>query len=288
MFYRHAELKSLRHNPFNIFQENRTPVCLYARKKWLGLENTLQWKSDYQKTVSELFRGQCDNGSWNNSLVLTVHRLFGLHLTVRNINSRIEKAFTWLLATDSFITFDHFFKSKKSKISSKNLHNIPFTHGCSEHFSKGAILFLATIFGKDEDERVLSMYEKLRILGEKRNGKWCDWSCSNHIFRAFAVHPGFGLSRATRMAVGRLSDVQGENGTWTRQIPFYQTVNALAHVGFKNADSQLRRAFQTLVTMQQRDGTWGKRHKEWKTFLILHAMKRKNHLLPMESIKDAP
>jgi hypothetical protein len=122
MFYRHAELKSLRHNPFNISQENRTPVCLYARKKWLGLENTLQWKSDHQKTVSELFRGQCENGSWNNSLVLGVHRLFGLHLTVRNINSRIEKALTWLLAWDFFIIFDHFLKSKKSKSIRQSMH----------------------------------------------------------------------------------------------------------------------------------------------------------------------
>ena len=84
---------------------------------------------------------------------------------------------------------------------------MPFKSGCFEHFAKGAILFLTTIFGEDDDERVVNIYKKLSMIGEKRKGKWCGWSCSNNIFRAFVVNPKHAFSRVTSMAVERLSDV---------------------------------------------------------------------------------
>lgn len=284
MTHQQLKVENLRYDPLNIFQESRTPVSLYSRKKWIGLENTTEWKKDYRKTVSELYDGQLVNGSWSNSLVLTIKRLFGLHLTVRNLDKRIENALIWLLTRNYFTTFGQSFRNQKRKIAPKEIQGLPFTYGCFEHFAKGAILFLATIFGKADDERVVSTYEKLLILGEKRKGKWCNWSCSNNIFRAFVVHPSYALSRVTMMAVERLSEMQDYNGTWTRQIPLYHTVNALAHINFRKADVQLKRAFQRLIEIQNKDGTWGKTQKEWKTFLTFHAMKRKSHLLSNKKI----
>jgi hypothetical protein len=58
-------------------------------------------------------------------------------------------------------------------------------------------------------------------------------------------------------------------------VPFYQTVNALAHLDSEDADVQLKKAFKHLSRTQNLDGTWGRSQKEWKTFLVVHAMRRK-------------
>jgi hypothetical protein len=58
-------------------------------------------------------------------------------------------------------------------------------------------------------------------------------------------------------------------------VPFYQTVNALAHLNLSQADIQLERAFKRLHEMQRRDGSWGRSQREWNTFLIVHALKNK-------------
>jgi hypothetical protein len=41
--------------------------------------------------------GQSDDGSWNQSPLETIQRLFGLDLTFRNMIRRIEKALGWLI-----------------------------------------------------------------------------------------------------------------------------------------------------------------------------------------------
>ena len=71
----------LKHDPMNVFYSSNTPIGLYARQKWLHQEDTLTWKNDFRETVDELFSGQLPNGSWDDSLLTTAHRLFGLHLT---------------------------------------------------------------------------------------------------------------------------------------------------------------------------------------------------------------
>jgi hypothetical protein len=63
------------------------------------------------------------------------------------------------------------------------------------------------------------------------------------------------------------------------QIPFHQTVNALGHLNLAQSDELLERAFKRLREKQSKDGTWGRTQKEWNTFLIVHAMQRKSHLL---------
>jgi len=81
------------------------------------------------------------------------------------------------------------------------------------------------------------------------------------------------------MYVRKLGKLQRPEGNWPPQIPFYQTVNALGHLDFIQSDDLLRRSFLTLREKQNKDGTWGSTQKEWNTFLIVHAMQRKSHLL---------
>jgi hypothetical protein len=278
----------LKHDPLYVFYRSKSPIGLYARQKWLYQGDTLAWKNDFRDTVDSLFAGQLPNGSWDDSLLYTVRRLFGLHLTVRNINKRIKKALEWLLSQEVFLEKEENLHVQSEQVFTADLQNLPFSHGCFEHFAKCAILFLATIFGKERDARVIHVYEMLRIIGEKHDGKWCTWSCSNNFLRAFVVHPAYQEGRAVKLYVSRLAEVQRADGSWPIQIPFYQTVNALGHLNLAQSDKQLKRAFKRLREKQYRDGIWGSTQKEWNTFLIVHAIQRKSHLLSMEKIQDSP
>jgi hypothetical protein len=285
---REAIVPYFQYNPTHIFYGSKTPAGLYARQKWLHEDKTNTWKNDLRETVDALFSEQHQDGSWNNSLLHTVHKLFGLHHTFRHKDERIEKALEWLLSQGVFLEDTRLSGTQSEKVSVSDLHSLPFSGGCFEHFAKAAVLFLATIFGQENDSRVIRVYEMLRIMGEKRKGRWCTWSCSNNILRAFVVHPEYAGSRVLRLYVTRLAEMQRPDGNWPGQIPFYQTVNALGHLDFPRSDALVRRAFRRLREEQNKDGTWGRTQKAWNTFLILHAVKRKRYLLSMESIKGAP
>lgn len=278
----------LKYDPLQIFYASKTPAALYARQKWLQQAKTKKWKNDFREAVNTLFSGQCANGSWNNSLLLTIHKLFGLHLTIRHQDERIEKGLEWLLSQEVFCKDNKILRAQSEKVSARDLHDLPFSFGCFDHFAKAAVLFLATIFSRENDSRVIRVYEMFRIIGEQRKGRWCTGSCSNNILRAFVVHPKYAESRAIRMYLTRLGEMQSPRGNWPVQIPFYQTVNALGHLDCEQSDAMLKRAILMLITKQNKDGTWGRTQKEWNTFLIAHAMTRKNHLLSMEKIKGSP
>lgn len=72
--------------------------------------------------------------------------------------------------------------------------------------------------------------------------------------------------------------MQKESGTWTGSVPFYQTVNALAHLDSREGDSQLALAFERLQRTQRHEGTWSRSQPEWHTFLVIHALKNKGEL----------
>ena len=76
-------------------------------------------------------------------------------------------------------------------------------------------------------------------------------------------------------AVRGLQEVQGPTGAWSDRIPFYQTVNALAHLSGDPVDAILNRAFARLQRTQNTDGSWGTDQAEWHTFLAVHALKGK-------------
>jgi hypothetical protein len=259
-------------DPFQIFQNSQTPAGLYARKKWLDQGRKKIWQSDYNKTVSELLQGQAGNGSWDQSPLLTIRRLFGLHLAVRERTGPIEKSLHWLLE----YCMAQFPKKRlllDVRLTYQALNYLPFSPGCSGYFLYGATIFLSSIFGMEKDERVFSMYQALAETGIRNKGRWCGLSCTNNILRAFIVHPDFASHKATKLAVEALAHEQEPSGSWKRPIPFYQTVNALAHLNLKTADAQLEVAFKRLYGSQNRDGTWGGANKEWNTFLIVHALK---------------
>jgi hypothetical protein len=268
---------TLRFDPLKIFRASKTPWGLYARQKWLKEESLRAWKADFQITVDQLMKGQSLEGSWDRSVLKTIQRLFGLHLTVRYLNEDIDRALDWLIEKAS-----EAFSSSRAEIgepvTAAALRGLPFSPGPSRYLMLGATLFLATIFGRGHDERVLKLYEALNGLGKKNKGRWCGWSCSNNILRAFVVHPTYAKTVTISLAIEALASVQKPSGRWPDQVPFYQTVNALAHLNLSQADMQLDRAFKRLYETQRRDGSWGQTQREWNTFLIVHALRNKGVL----------
>ena len=267
----------VRFDPFQCFKGSRTPAGLYARQKWLGEAETPEWKNDFQVQVGALLKDQQAYGSWDNSPIRTIQRLFALHLTVRDRTEHITRALDWLIN----VVCKNIEKQQinmPGQVTSRSLQGLPFTPGSVEHLITGATLFLSTIFSYENDSRVTGVYEKLCDEGLKKGDRWCGWSCSNNILRALVVNPRYALSNATAIIVKALGRAQNPSGAWPKGVPFYQTVNALAHLDSRDVDSQLNLAFERLQKTQHRDGTWGKTQKEWNTFLVIHALKNKGHL----------
>ncbi len=260
----------LRSDPFQIFRHSKTPAGLYARKKWLKERFPSSYRNDFEETVRFLLSGQSTDGSWETSFMKTIKRLFGLHLTVRDENEPVRNGLDWLAAQTS-----NLFKRKRirlaEKIGENDLAGLPFTKGSSVLLITGATLFLSSVFGRKDDPGILKIYDWF----QRGSGRWCGWSSYNNILRAFVVHPHYSTSGAVALAVNNLRRVQKNSGKWPGAVPFYQTVNALAHLDSAEGDAQLELAFKYLYEKQRCDGTWSTSQPEWHSFLIIHALKNK-------------
>jgi hypothetical protein len=267
----------LRYDPYQVFQFSKTPVGLYARQKWLGAAGTPQWKIEFKETVVALLADQLPDGSWRNATVETIHRLFGLHLTMRSCTAQIDSALTWILDKIAFQAEGiHVHAEDISTIP--NLKGLPFIPSRPDMFLTGAALFLSTIFGRQSDPDVLALYKWLSSEGIKNHGRWFDEASSHNIFRAMVVHPIFAKKKATILAAKHLAGLQTDTGFWKNDLPFYQTLNALAHLDLHQAETQLEKAFERLFENQNSDGTWSRSEPEWNTFLAIHALKNKGLL----------
>ena len=267
----------LTYTPFQIFRHSRTPAGLYARQKWLEQADSKQWKADFQQTVGALSAGQLPDGSWHNDTGVTIEHLFGLHLTVRTADEQIEAALDFLLGKIDLQTGGLRVVGEDENKSS-SLAGLPFTASRRDCFVTAAALFLASIFGRANDSKVLAAYQWLAAAGVSGRGRWFDDACTHNILRAMVVHPVFSKDKAVGLAVKRLKRLQSVNGYWGSDFPFYQNVNALAHLDIPQADSQLEKAFKRVREQQKPDGTWSEDEPEWNTFLVVHALKNK-HLL---------
>ena len=267
----------LRFDPFQVFRFSKTPVGLYARQKWFGEADKSQWKIDFRKKVTALLADQLPDGSWHHSTVTTIRHLFGLHLTVRSSSDQINAALTWLLKKIDLKKEDSSFSAENFSPGA-DLRGLPFIPSRPDMFLTGGTLFLATIFDRDNDPDILAIYQWLSVQGIRNKGRWFDKTSSHNIFRAMVVHPVVAKDEATALAVENLAGLQTDKGDWGDDLPFYQTLNALAHLDLPQAEIQLERAFQRLYESQNSDGTWSRSEPEWNTFLAIHALKNKGCL----------
>jgi hypothetical protein len=263
-----AILMKLRHDPYQIFRFSKTPVGLYARQKWLGEAETPQWRIDFKETVAALFADQLPDGSWQHASIETIKRLFGLHLTVRSPTAQIDAALAWLLGKID-LQAEKIHVGVEDVTAGATLEGLPFIKSRPYMFLTGAALFLSSIFGHQTDPDVLALYQWLNEEGIKNKGQWFDEASTHNVLRAMVVHPVFAKDKATALAVEHLADLQTETGTWDHDLPFYQTLNALAHLELDQAEKQLEKAFVLLFEKQNSDGTWSHDEPEWNTFLAI-------------------
>ena len=267
----------LQYDPFQVFHSSKTLAGLYARQKWLGEEGTPHWQADFQETVDALLADQLPDGSWRQSPVATIAKLFGLHLTLRNTNDSIEYALGWLLKNIQ-LNPEGIRIHTDSRIKRNNLSGLPFVSSRSEMLLVGATLFLSSIFNRQNDPNVLAIYRWLCKEGLAKEGLSVDVASMHNIFRAMVVQPTFVLEALTAKTIDIYAKLQTEKGDWGNSVPFHQTLNALAHLNSMQVEIQLERAFSYLIKTQNSDGTWGRHEKEWKTFLSIHALKNKGFL----------
>lgn len=268
----------LKHDPLTIFRRSTTPVGLYARSRWIGLNNDSDWQKDFDRTVAALRKGQLRNGSWDNSPLLTISRLFGLHLTIRELDDHINMALNWISNVLDTLSCFQISRLFGRKLSSSTLENLPFVKGNIVDLLTSALLFLATVFGRGRERVITERYAEVLSRFDFQQGRWPSLASTQNFFRAFAVHPEYSNSDEIQKVVGTLAGMQDRSGLWQRSINYYLTINALGHLDIKDAERQLISAFRGLKHTQNRDGSWGRTEKEWKTFLVIHAMRRKSAL----------
>ena len=267
----------LRSDPYIIFRKSKTPVGLYARKKWLKESHRSNYKDDFDDTVRLLSSGQSSDGSWQKSPIKTIKRLFDFHLTVRDETESVRKALDWLVGQTLELLRGRRIHLPE-RISWNDLDSLPFTKGSDVLLISSATLFLASVFGHSRDPHILQIYEWLQARGADGDGRRCGWNSFSNILRAFVVHPDYSKRRFVELAVENLKEIQQETGLWVRSVPFYQTVNALAHLQGPRVEEQLIRAFNRLFRTQRNDGTWSRAQPEWNSFLVIHALKNKGEL----------
>jgi len=273
-----------KYDPLQIFAGSKTPAGLYARQKWRHEEDSDSWRRDFNETVNGLRAGQLDNGSWNNSVITTIRKLFGLHLTVREPDEAIRKALDWFLSDDNLWTFkmmphqapDDMYDDMTNEINEALFYGLPFSIGCFGHFAICAGLFLSNCFGRGEEKKVTRLYEMVAGEIEAKGGCWCSIGCTNNALRAFITHKRYSRSNVTAMIVDYLGRRQHPSGRWKGKTPFYMTFNALAHLDTDEGKSQCRLAAEAILQAQNKDGSWGRTQKEWNTFLVVHALNRLN------------
>lgn len=263
----------MRFNPFQIFKASKSPAGLYVRKKWLDEAETSQWRDDFNEAVSALMEGQCADGSWLQSPVETVRRLFGLHLTVRERTEAIDKAIDWLIRET--LTYDLPGTCYVEDWPPDAFRELPFVKARQPLTMVCATLFLACVFRRESEEPVAEHYRLLtRWLADHEDDADARPEKSNAL-RALVVHPVYVSDPAALRLVDDLGGNQKPSGLWPAPIPFFPTVNALAHLNFESAHRQWLAAFPLLSGTQKKDGSWGGEDPEWKTFLVVHALKNK-------------
>jgi hypothetical protein len=198
-------------------------------------------------------------------------------LTVREQTEAVKMGLDWLLTTTLGLP-DKLPDYRREKFSMNDVRVLPFAHSHFGIFLTTASIFLATVFGRHDDQRVLTACDKLNREGIQTGGHWHGWASLTNALRAFAVHPTYVRSGSVVLAVNTLANAQTLEGNWISTVPFYKTINTLAHLNMPQADRQFELALARLTRTQSRDGSWSRVEPEWSTFLVVHALKRKNIL----------
>ena len=146
-------------------------VVVLAGLVSLAIHGGPKWNIDFQETVSAIIADQLSDGSWHNGPLATIKHLFGLHLTVRSTTAKIDAALTWLLDKINFQN-EKIHVNGEDFAAEGDLQGLPFIPSRPDRLLTGAILFMASLFGSENDPTVLSIYQTKMARGVvlSRNG----------------------------------------------------------------------------------------------------------------------
>ncbi len=165
------------------------------------------------------------------------------------------------------------------RISAQELAGLPFAPGPWSDIATPALLFLGIIFERVADWGFPELSRAIvSDLSNSPDGEARRPSDLHNRFRALAVHPDYADHPTTQMIVAWYAARQTLQGDWGAAVPFYQALNALAHLTSSTADLLCQKAIDSLPERQNADGSWGREEQEWKTFLTLHALRNKGRL----------
>ena len=263
----------IKYNPYAIFKESRTPPGLYARQKWLNEGKSEQYGADFTTTVAELKSPFSDYSDRFERILDALHRLFGLHLTVREVEPFINT-----ILGDLIVECNGRLAKIKRELMTDQLQGLPFAATMWKFFIVPATLFLSSIFGKANDPPIKKLYDRMASDVMDSTAFRRDPAAMHNALRALVVHPGNEFRSVTDSVVSWMFDRQTAKGDWGPMIPFYQALNALGHLEGPEANAQFEKALLHIIDIQNRDGSWESADKEWQTFLVVHALRNKGVL----------
>ena len=140
------------------------------------------WREDYTETVAALQTNIVPEFHNYLEAIDTIRCLFDLHLTVRSSTALIDDALLRLFRKIDIQSDD--IKVRLAETDrAVDFSGLPFTRSRPEALFVSASLFLASIFGRDRDAQVVSVYEWLCEKGIGDDGSWLDIESTHNAFR---------------------------------------------------------------------------------------------------------
>ncbi len=270
-------LSELRFDPLDYVAHLESPIGVYLLKKVFDKEpKEALRKKLYEKTIAD----QSADGSWHQLFVQTANSLWDLCLLGFGAEDpSVKKGLDWLRSIQKYEYhgFPGFFYSGNRKDPSlmRSILYGEFGPGCSNFYQTTYAVHLFHLFGFDYDPQVKTTIDSyLKIWGDK--GKYCGIWCTLNVFRILLEHPLSRESKQVEIGLKVLAEKQTKIGGWKeghQQYPFYHTFQALSRSKHPLAKQQLEKAFPSIIKRQNKDGSWGEKAQETKTYLLLDALK---------------
>lgn len=265
--------EELKVDPFEFTSNLKSPIGVYLRREVHERESKKDGtlKKDFHKRVVSK---QSRNGSWNDLFVDTANSLWNLGLLGYSAKDKnVKKGLDWLLSNQKYSYRDHpgFFLSKNRKESStmRATRYGEFGPGCTIFYTTPYAVHLFHMFGQDKNKHVQQAVDSYLQFWTP---DWCGSWCTVNVLRMLIEHPKSSNSKRVMNGIKYLADIQTRTGSW-KGYPFYHTFQALSRAKQKVAKNQIENALPGIVRRQNTDGSWGKKHKEMDTFLVLDGLK---------------
>jgi hypothetical protein len=266
-------LDELKAHPSDYVGRLKSPIGVYLRRDVLDERKKADAnlrKNLYKNAVSS----QSKDGSWNNLFVGTANRLWDLGLLGYSAKDKnIKKGLDWLLSNQvySYREYPGFFYSRNRKESStmRATRYGEFGPGCTIFYTTPYAVHLFHMFGQDKHKQVQQTVDSYLKFWTP---DWCGSWCTVNVLRMLIEHPKSANSKRVMNGIKHFAEVQTKSGSW-KGYPFYHTFQALSRAKQTAAKKQIEEALPGVIRRQNADGSWGKKHNEMDTFLVLDGLK---------------